>query len=222
MLRSSPRAGSDAISVLPARLAAHRQPRRRDPLGAGPKSALPAGTSIRGHLAAGRHSRALRCANDGACGCAPRPSRGSGSRCRRLAEGRPANRARRRSPRAHRIGGGGREPTPGTIDGHERARSGRQTAAALAAPPTDHGATRARAHPEAEAVLLLPLAVVRLKRPLHAWPPRMRPRHRDRGSGSSGAGAQPELQPRRAQADPGECTASRAPTAIHPHPAIAA
>ena len=30
----------------------------------------------------------------------------------------------------------------------------------------------ARPHPEAEAVLLLPLPVVRLERPLHAWPPR--------------------------------------------------
>src|SRR5262245_33811508 len=55
---------------------------------------------------------------------------------------------------------------------HGRARSGGKLGAALAAPATNHRATRSIAHPETKAVLLLALPVVRLVRPFHPWPPR--------------------------------------------------
>lgn len=70
-------------------------------------------------------------------------------------------------------GGVGHGPTTGMSQVHGRARSGGQVGATLAAAPRNHGFSAALAHPHAEAVRLLALAVVGLKRPLHAWPPRI-------------------------------------------------
>lgn len=55
---------------------------------------------------------------------------------------------------------------------HESAKSGRQARAALGPTATQHPASCLRPHAQAEAVLLASLAIVRLKCPLHAWPPR--------------------------------------------------
>src|SRR5438045_2527985 len=55
---------------------------------------------------------------------------------------------------------------------HGRARSGRKLGAALGAATSNHRAACSIAHPEAESVLLLPPAIVRLVCPFHPWPPR--------------------------------------------------
>jgi hypothetical protein len=81
-------------------------------------------------------------------------------------------RRRHRSPRALRSDGGALGPTPEMLRGHERARSGGEVRAALGPPAANHRTAGPGPHPQPEAVLLLPLPVVRLKRPLHAWPPR--------------------------------------------------
>ena len=70
-------------------------------------------------------------------------------------------------------GGVGHGPATGMSQVHGRARSGGQVGATLAAAPGDHGFPAATAHPHAKTVRLLALAVVGLKRPLHAWPPRI-------------------------------------------------
>ena len=85
---------------------------------------------------------------------------------------RSTSRERRFSLRDSRRDGASRAPVLERLLDHGRARSGGKVGAALAAPATDHRASRSIAHPETEAVLLLPLAVVRLVCPFHPWPPR--------------------------------------------------
>ena len=81
----------------------------------------------------------------------------------------------RSSSRGFRTAGDARVPACETNFAHGRARSGREVGAALAAPTRQHRPTAAGPHAETKAVLLLPLPVVGLVRPLHAWPPRVAP-----------------------------------------------
>ena len=124
---------------------------------------------VRGERARPRRPR--RRAAGGAPGCGRPRHRPDGRRRTPRAGDRPCPQVRR--SRSGLLGGGaGPRPAHGTTHGLEQARSGRQ---ACRGPwPDADGAPRdpPGPHPEAEAVLLLPLAVVRLERPLHAWPPR--------------------------------------------------
>ncbi len=136
---------------------------------------------------------------------------------------------RERRSRSGLLGGGANRPrVRGTRHGLERARSGRQGVAALGPTPTDRGATRARPHAETEAVLLLPLPVVRLKRPLHAWPPR-KPGPREWALGAARHRCAWYLAPGRSRRSPGtgapgrrtvQCTGRRRGAAIRPFRAV--
>ena len=127
------------------------------------------------------------------------------------------------------LGGGAHRPrVRGTRHGLEHARSGRQAVAALGPTPTDRGATRARPHAETEAVLLLPLPVVRLKRPLHAWPPRT-PGPREWALGAARHRCAWYSAPGRSRRSPGtgapgrrtvQCTGRRRGAAIRPVRAV--
>ena len=78
----------------------------------------------------------------------------------------------RTQPSPHLDGGAGPEPGRETLIAHEPAKSGRQARAALGPTAPQNSAPGLRPHTQAEAVLLAALAIVWLKRPLHAWPPR--------------------------------------------------
>ena len=106
---------------------------------------------------------------------------------------RAAARRPRRSPSRHLDGGAGPGPARETLTAHESARSGRQAGAALGPATAQHRAAGLRPHPQAEAVLLASLAVVRLERPLHAWPPRTPGPQPD---GALGRGAPPPASER--------------------------
>src|SRR5204862_5893495 len=107
----------------------------------------------------------------------------------------PARRPRS-SPSRHLGGGGGPRPAREISTVHESARSGRQAVAALGPSAPQHRATGLRPHPQTEAVLLAPSAIVRLERPLHAWPPRTpRATRRAGPRGAAGRESAPALRP---------------------------
>ena len=85
-----------------------------------------------------------------------------------LARRRDVPQPERPAPRA-----GAPRRAPRRSHGRGCARSGAEALAAALTPASEHRAAAAGAHPVAEAVLLLPLAVVGLERALHAWPPRV-------------------------------------------------
>jgi hypothetical protein len=126
----------------------------------------------RTRAAADLHSAASPRAAFGADGCASPRSRPTVPRHRRRGAVGRWRRSPRFSPRDLRPHACDRAPAPETMLDHGRARSGGKVGAALAAPASNHRATRSIAHPEPEAVLLLASPVVRLVRPFHPWPPR--------------------------------------------------
>ena len=134
--------------------------------GAAPHEVRAPGDELAGVLARrGPQAPAHPVAHDGATDAAP-----DGVRDARRLRARPDDRGRR--PSRHPDDGAGPEPARETSTAHEPAKSGRQAGAALGPAASQHPAPGLRPHPQAEAVLLAPLAIVRLERPLHAWPPR--------------------------------------------------
>ena len=159
---------------LRSQVAADRAERGRAARGTSVVAAAGAGADEVGarRRRAPRPRRARRRGAGGAAGCAP-PHRRRAGRPRRRHAGGPSSPARAQvtvsTPRRRR------EPAASARN-DARSRTGQIRPTGGRGPWTAGAAITARpaagAHAEPEAVLLLPLAVVRLERPLHAWPPR--------------------------------------------------